>query len=207
MTAKHWVLIVLWSGWCAVHSLLITAGVQRWFRQRGGLFSGAYRLGYVCFSVLSLLALLWYTARLPQQQIVLSAGLIAPLQGLLFLYAAIMFVGGLRAYNLSLFLGLRQWRNYRAGQPQSGEPPLCTDGILGLVRHPWYSGGIAFLWSLPGLTDVTLITRTILSVYLVIGTLLEERKLRQSLGPAYKEYCHRVPMLVPWACCRLLKRK
>ena len=207
MTANQWVLIVLWSGWCAVHSLLITVGVQRWFRKRGGLLSGLYRLVYVCFSLLTLLILLWWTALLPQQPINAAAGWLIPLQGLLFMYSLVMFVGGLRAFDLDFFLGLRQWRAYRDGKPNSTEPPFCTNGILGFVRHPWYSGGIAFLWSLPGITDITMIVRTILSIYLVIGTLLEERKLRQSLGAPYTEYCQRVPMLIPWTWPPPFKRK
>ena len=75
---------------------------------------------------------------------------------------------------------------------------MNTSGILGYVRHPWYSGGIALLWGLPTLTNVTLITRLILTAYLVIGALLEERKMRALLGEPYLEYCRVTPMFLPW---------
>ena len=53
-----WLLIALWVGWCCLHSVLITATVKHWFANRGGIWLGLYRLGYVCFSLLTLLPLL-----------------------------------------------------------------------------------------------------------------------------------------------------
>jgi protein-S-isoprenylcysteine O-methyltransferase Ste14 len=190
-------LIILWLAWCTVHSLLITTGVRRWFERKGAAWFGLYRIGYACFSLCSLLPLLWYTTTLPQQPLDLPSACIQSVQWLLFLYALVMFIGGLRVYDLQAFLGFRQWRDYRSGRTYTA-PSLKKTGILRYVRHPWYSGGIAFLWSLPELTDVTLITRSILTAYLIVGTLLEERKLRHSLGEPYRSYCHEVPMLIPW---------
>lgn len=190
-------LIVLWVGWCAVHSLLITATVRRWVEHRGGLWLGLYRIGYVVVALGTLLPLLWYTAHLPQHPFGPVPLWLRGVQGLLFLYALVLFVGGLRVYDLQTFLGLAQWRAYRAGQA-SPPPTFQARGILRVVRHPWYSGGFALLWALPELTDVTLVSRAILSVYLVIGALLEERKMRALLGEPYRAYCRNVPMFIPW---------
>lgn len=190
-------LIVFWLVWCAMHSLLITTCVKRWFERRGGAWVGLYRIGYVCFALGTLLPLLWYTASLPQQPFSTLPHWLRGVQWVLLLYAIVLFIGGLRVYDLQVFLGLRQWLDYRAGQTSVSQP-FKKAGILRYVRHPWYSGGIALLWSLPTLTDVTLITRLILSGYLIAGALLEERKLRESLGEPYRLYCQEVPMLVPW---------
>lgn len=192
-------IIVLWLLWCAVHSLSITTGVKRWFERRGGAWLGLYRIGYVCFAGCSLLPLLWYTATMPQQPLLAPSSSLWPwpIQWLFLLYALVLFIGGLRVYNLREFLGLRQWQDYRAKRT-SNPPSFSKTGILRYVRHPWYSGGIALLWSLPGLTDVTLITRIILSVYLVVGARIEEHKLRESLGEPYRAYCREVPMFIPW---------
>jgi protein-S-isoprenylcysteine O-methyltransferase Ste14 len=187
-------LIFLWGTWCLLHSLLITTAVRHWFEARGGAWLGLYRLGYVIFSLATLLPLLWYTRTLPQHQMFTPPSW---LQGLLFLYTLILFVGGMWVYDLRIFFGVQPWLDYRAGS-KSAPPVFVQTGILRYVRHPWYSGGIALLWSLPTLTNVTLVTRTILTCYLVIGTLLEERKLKSVLGQSYRDYCRQVPMLLPW---------
>lgn len=190
-------LIVLWVGWCVLHSLLITSVVHRWCEQRGRFWRGVYRLAYAGISLVTVLPVVWYGQSLPQQQLFDPPLWFRLLQGLLLLCALALFVSGTRAYDLSTCLGLRQWRDYRAGRPPSA-PVLHTNGILSHVRHPWYGGGLALLWGLPGLTDVSLVTRLILSAYLVIGSHLEERKLIELHGEAYRDYCARVPMLFPW---------
>lgn len=188
------ILGLLWCGWCGLHSLLITATVRRWMEQRGGLWLGLYRLVYVGVSLVTLLPLLWYTASLPQQPLPLPP---LWLRGPLLFYALVMFAGGLRVYDLQAFLGLSQWRCYRLGEADE-LPVLNTNGLLRFVRHPWYAGGIALLWGVPNLTNVTLVTRLILSAYLVIGARLEERKMRELLGTPYLDYCRRTPMFFPW---------
>jgi protein-S-isoprenylcysteine O-methyltransferase Ste14 len=190
-------LILLWIAWCTCHSLLITAPVRRWFEARGGAWAGGYRLGYVVFSLATLAPLVWYGQILPQTRLGYSLSWIQVGQGLLFVYALVLFVGGTRVHDLRSFLGLEQWRAYRAGR-RIAPPVLKTTGILAHVRHPWYGGGIALLWAIPGLTDVSLIVRTLLTAYLVIGALLEERKLTAVFGETYLAYRQRTPMLFPW---------
>jgi len=190
-------LILLWLAWCGLHSLLITATVRRWFEIRGGIWLGCYRLGYVLIALATLLPLLWYTRNLPQQSLGTPPLWLQMGQLLFFIYAAVMFIGGLRVYDLGSFLGIRQWRDFRAGR-KSTPTVFQQSGILRYIRHPWYSGGIALLWSLPNLTDVSLVIRTILTSYLIGGTLLEEHKLKAKLGPAYQAYRQRAPMLIPW---------
>ena len=190
----------LWIAWCAVHSLLITTSMQRWVVSRSMVWRSLYRLGYVCFSMSSFVCLILYTASLPQRPLPLP-GWMHLVQALLFLYALAMFIGGANVYDLRTFLGIRQWQDFRAGR-ESTAPHFVTAGVLRYVRHPWYSGGIALLWSIPGLTDLTLFTRTILSCYLLVGTFLEEGKLKKQLGESYLSYCRQVPMMIPWRLFR-----
>ena len=190
-------LILLWLCWCCLHSLLITVTVRHWFEARGGSWLGFYRLGYVLFSLVTLLPMLWYTKTVPQHLVVAPSSALQGFQMIFFFYALVFFIGGLRVYDLSVFLGLQELRDYRVGC-KSTSPILKQTGILRFVRHPWYSGGIALLWAMPTLTDVSLVTRTLLTCYLVVGTLLEERKLKASLGEPYRAYCRQVPMLLPW---------
>ncbi|NLX18453.1 MAG: hypothetical protein GXY53_04110, partial [Desulfobulbus sp.] len=146
---------LMWLVWCMVHSLLITVRAQQWVARRGGMWQGLYRLGYVCFAAVSLSLLFAYTASLPQQRISLpSWG--TGVQLILLLYAAILFISGARAYDMQIFLGIRQWHDARAGRT-SPAPLFLKTGILRHIRHPWYSGTIALLWGAPGLTDLGLL--------------------------------------------------
>ena len=200
-----WQALVLWLLWCFLHSWLISAKVRAWFAAHGGWRQGFYRLGYVLFSALTLLPPLWVTNNLPQQPLTPLPAWMQFGQIVLLVYAAIMFWGGWRVYDLRLFLGLQQWQDYLAAR-QSAEPEFKQSGILTYVRHPWYSGGIALIWAMPGLTDVTLAVRLLLTAYLITGTVLEERKLVALLGEEYRIYQQEVSMLLPWKLMRRSSR-
>ena len=119
------------------------------------------------------------------------------LQALLLLYGCLMFFLGARAYDLRTFLGISQWQAPEGTRPEPARS-FHTDGILAWVRHPWYSGGIAIIWGFGTITDVFLLTRVLLTSYLIIGTLLEEERLISELGDQYRVYRRTVPMLIPW---------
>ena len=190
------VLATVWILWCGLHSLLITEAVNTWLRQRGGLPAGIYRILYNTFSALTLLPILWYQYTLPHHLLLTWSGPWRIVQAILLLGAAVLFYGGSKVYDTRYFLGISQWHSYRHNTPK--DPlPFATKGILRHVRHPWYSGGLAFLWGTGSLTDVTLLVKIILTLYLIAGTLLEEKKLRHELGPVYDNYCKQVPMLIP----------
>ena len=190
-------LAVIWIVWCALHSLLISQGAHKMAKRCFGPFFPLYRLYYVGFSCISLVPVLWYQFLLPSQILVASSWLWLSGQAILLVYAGFMFYTGAQVYDMGYFLGLNQWRNYRK-QKESSRLPFHSDGILAYVRHPWYSGGIALLWGFGSCTDVYLLTRTILTVYIILGTLLEERRLIRELGEQYRTYCRQVPMLIPW---------
>jgi protein-S-isoprenylcysteine O-methyltransferase Ste14 len=190
-------LVLLWLCWCAAHSLLISAPVNTWLRRHGGWLRGTHRLVYCLFSALTLSTLLLFQWSLPQRVVFSWSGWLRIPQALLLIYALIMLIGGIRVYDLSHLIGLRQWRSWRQGRELPVLPFSCA-GVLRHVRHPWYSSGLAILWTAGPITDVSLPARIILSLYLVIGTLLEERKLLEELGEPYRAYCRQVPMLIPW---------
>ena len=79
-------------------------------------------------------------------------------------------------------------------EPDEG---LRIDGLHRYVRHPLYSGLFLMLWG-HAQTEFALATAFWGSVYLVIGTLFEERRLIARYGQAYAAYRSRVPAFVPW---------
>ncbi|WP_417908870.1 methyltransferase family protein [Candidatus Electronema sp. PJ] len=193
----HSVLLLLWLCWCICHSLLISTPVNDWLQRQSGFVRGAHRLAYSLFSVLTLLPLLWYQYHLPQEVVFSWSGWLRIPQVALLLYALIMLIGGIQVYDLSYLVGIRQWRSWQQGKENPALPFSCK-GVLRYVRHPWYSAGLPILWTVGPITDANLPARVILSLYLVIGTFLEERKLLHELGEIYRRYCQQVPMLIPW---------
>ena len=199
-------LTALWIAWCTLHSLLISRAAHGAAKQILGSYFQVYRLLYVGFSLLSLVPVLWYQFSLQQQILFPSNPLIRGLQVFLLLYAGFMFWAGVRVYDMDYFLGLNQWQN-RFKNNEVETFPFHTDGVLNHVRHPWYSGGIAFLWGIGSITDVYVLTRIILTVYILVGTGLEESRIKKELGSPYREYCRNVPMLIPWKFLSILRNR
>ncbi len=190
-------LACLWIAWCSLHSLLISRQAHTFVEKLIPDSSGFYRLFYVLFSTVTLIPVLWYHFSLSQNILLPKNPAINIIQGALLFYGVAMFYLGARVYDMQFFLGITQWRNAREKRANV-TLPLHTDGALAYVRHPWYSGGIALIWGFGAITDVYLLTRIILTGYFIVGTYLEERRLITELGEQYREYCRKVPMLVPW---------
>jgi protein-S-isoprenylcysteine O-methyltransferase Ste14 len=181
-----------WLLWCLLHSLLASCRVKRYLGCGSSLSARQYRLCYVLFSTLTLAVLLFW------QSAVIS---LPPPAGwpwqtvrlLLFAYAGYMLTAGGRAYDLKEFLGLTQ----PAPEPAAGATHFRRDGILARVRHPWYSGGIALLIAAGETPWDRWDWRALLLVYLLVGCLIEERRLVSELGEVYRQYQREVPMLLP----------
>ena len=190
-------LSLLWIVWCALHSLLITEQIQAWIARQNNWLTGSYRMLYILFSIISLVPIIIYQYSLPQKKLFTWHGWWCLPQFILLAYALVMFWLGSQNYDFAYFLGIRQWQHQQCRQAAPQLEFRCQ-GIGLYVRHPWYSGGLALLWSMGPITNVTLLSRLILTAYLFVGTLLEERKLRHQLGKPYQQYCQQVPMLIPW---------
>jgi protein-S-isoprenylcysteine O-methyltransferase Ste14 len=197
------ILALLWIGWCAVHSGLIARPVTEGLRLRLGDGFRYYRLAYNLVAVVTLLPVYLYGRSLPSETLFRWEGGLRLLQGFLLLTSALLFVAGARHYSLRQLLGLRQAETGRTHATLTECGRLHTTGILEVTRHPWYLGALLLLWT----TDVSvasLIWKLILSFYLVLGTILEERRLVREFGDEYRDYQARVSMLVPvkWAISR-----
>jgi protein-S-isoprenylcysteine O-methyltransferase Ste14 len=122
--------------------------------------------------------------------------------------AALFFlVAGALRYDLRQFLGLRQLEDEKACSVLTDDCTLDTDGVLSVVRHPWYSAGILVVWARP-LDLAAILTNLVVSAYFVVGAMQEERKLKVQFGRQYADYQQRVSMLLPirWVRSRLFRR-
>jgi hypothetical protein len=185
----------------AFHSLLAANGVKVFFLNRIGkrAYLGLYRLFYNIIATLSLVPILAIVAIDPGNAIweidaPLSYLLIAfQLIGLIGLTVSLLQIDGLR------FLGLRQaaaWLN--GDQLPLPEEPLQRGGVYALVRHPLYLFSLLFIWPNTTMTAALLGFNIGITVYFVLGSLLEEQKLRQAFGITYEQYQAEVPWLIPF---------
>lgn len=86
-------------------------------------------------------------------------------------------------------------RHYKPDQ-QTGKP-FTIRGPYRWVRHPLYLFTIIFIWSYPVITLDRLLFNVLWTVWIVIGTSLEERELVEEFGDSYRKYQSKVPMLLP----------
>jgi protein-S-isoprenylcysteine O-methyltransferase Ste14 len=106
---------------------------------------------------------------------------------------------------MGVFLGLTQL-DEGSRSTLARDDTFRQDGIHRWIRHPWYAAVFLVLWS-GAMTAADLVLATGLSVYTVIGTRLEERRMLASLGEPYARYVREVPAYVPWrAPLRALER-
>jgi len=75
-------------------------------------------------------------------------------------------------------------------------------GVLRHLRHPWYLAGLLLLWG-RDLAARDLVTATLLSGYLYLGSVLEERRLLAEFGDRYRRYQRAVPASSPFPAPRV----
>lgn len=191
-------LCFMWIVWCAMHSLLIAPRVTVFLKDRMGTKARYYRIIYNLLSVVTLLPLLIVTWLDPGDIVFSWSGWTVGIRWLAFVLALICFLEGAKGYDLQDFLGFRQIRGGSDSLLLGEEHSFSEAGVFGLVRHPWYVGSFLFVWSSFGVYDEKIFSvAIILSIYLVVGTYLEERKILAEHGDSYRSYKERVSMFFP----------
>ncbi|CAB5079088.1 hypothetical protein D3OALGA1CA_4260 [Olavius algarvensis associated proteobacterium Delta 3] len=193
---KYLILVLLWVFWCALHSLLISTPITGYLKRRSREGYRYYRLTFNIVSVITLVPVVLYSMSISGPPIVRYEGAGRIYQVLLFLIAHVFFIAGAKVYDIPQFLGFRQTRHDNTCSVLTEDCSLDTSGILGVVRHPWYTGGMIIIWA-RNLDMAGLVTNLVLTLYFLIGTYLEERKLVAQFGQEYTDYQQRVSMFIP----------
>jgi protein-S-isoprenylcysteine O-methyltransferase Ste14 len=76
--------------------------------------------------------------------------------------------------------------------------PFRTPSLYKHVRHPLYIGWTIAFWATPTMTVGHLLFAFVLTIYMGLAALVEERDLIAHFGRQYEEYRQRVPMFIPW---------
>lgn len=177
-----------------VHSVLASLWAKARARSLlGPLGQRTYRLMYNLFAIVSFLPVLALVAALPDRTLyaIPFPWLVLTLagQGL----AVLALLAGVLQTGVWAFLGVQQLLQPDGSQTQQ----LVVRGLYRWVRHPLYTAGLVFIWLTPVMSLNLLALNIGLSVYLVVGAIVEERKLLAEFGQAYAEYRRRTPMLIP----------
>ena len=179
--------------WGALHSAL--AGIpaknaaRRWF---GPMADHFYRIGFNAAAVMTLMPVLAILARN-------SGSVLVRVSWPWWLVMVIVQIAAFVWLGLSFlqsdppgFLGLRQLGN----APSGGT--LVTTGAYSIVRHPMYTAGLLVLWLFPIITSGILAFDLGITIYILVGSELEERKLIVEFGEEYRKYKAKVARLIPF---------
>jgi methanethiol S-methyltransferase len=202
-SSKSVYVVMGWVLWCTFHSALISIAVTEYMKGKMGDSFRFYRLFYNALSVATLVPLIYYSHMIHEAPVLPWEGLLAMVPVLLLAVSSYLFVVGGRYYSWAQFLGIAQIRSGQADGSLAKGNSFIVSGLHRIIRHPWYLGGILIVWA-QDLSVTTILINLVISVYFVVGSFLEERKLVREFGAPYREYQQTVSMLVPW---RWLKAK
>jgi len=169
---------------------------------------GGYRLFYVVQSCAAFGALLAWGARQPARTVWRLHGPGAVLARAGQVAGAVQLLAGLREIGPLRWAGIDHLRAWQHGEPM---PPalgaqgperrpdgsLTTGGPFRHSRHPLNFAALPLFWCTPHLTSRRLGFNLAATVYLVLGSLHEENRLRALHGDDYRAWAGRVPFFVP----------
>ncbi|HMK35270.1 MAG TPA: NnrU family protein [Desulfomonilaceae bacterium] len=183
---------ILWATWCLIHSLLNSSGPVGRVRIFQGRARRYYRIFYNVFAIFSLAIVYTLMPRGTEELWKWDGPLIA-IQASLWAAAFFVWFRCVRMLNTWGFLGLDAFRETEVPLQKQD---LITNGIYGVIRHPQFLAGLIILWT-RDLTDVDLVVNVVLTLYLIVGSKIEERRLIRKFGARYLDYMYRVPAFIP----------
>ena len=192
--ADHLIYALLWFGFALSHSVLAGADVRHGI---GRLAGRAHRLVYNALALVALLAVLatgrWLAGNALPLMIPLALYWVmnvAVIAGLVFGWVAI------RSYHLGAFIGTAQLRG-----TDDNAAPLAVSGLHRWMRHPLYSAVLLIVWGMAR-SELDLATACWVTLYLIIGSRIEEQRLIARYGDAYRRVRSATPAFLPrwrWA--------
>lgn len=201
-----------------LHSLLASRGAKQFAARQFGVrqSDGLYRAFYIAQSGLTLAGLLAYLSRLPDRTLYTLRGPVSVLLrlgqfgGLVWATAAAYQVGLDRITGLrSLVAWLSGAREVPPTPEAQGPAPsrgrrlyradrLKADGPFRYSRHPLNLAPLPIFWLTSQMTVKRLAFNLAGTIYLVLGSLHEEARLRAAYGAPYQRYTHSgVPFYLP----------
>lgn len=165
-----------------VHSLFATMWAKK-------ILHGEGRQGYrLAYNIASLIMFGWVMSSYRNSEVLYFVpGVWSLIMYVLQLVVAVILVSCLRQTGAGEFLGFTKHRTNS----------FANTGWYSIVRHPLYFFSTLFMMLNPVMTEQWLIQTIIGTAYFVIGGLIEEKRLAEEFGEAYRQYQQRVPFIIP----------
>ncbi|NJD78080.1 MAG: isoprenylcysteine carboxylmethyltransferase family protein [Candidatus Methanoperedens sp.] len=179
-----------------IHSILATDYIKKRAERLLGDNFRFYRLLYTILSFFTIVPafLTWMTYSNVTQLVYSLPHWLLPFVLLVRLLATGLLLYAILQTDVLDFTGIRQLQGRNKSE-------LITQGAYGVVRHPLYSGSIILLFTKMKMTQLDLTAIILISIYLIIGAFIEERRLLVVFGEEYRNYQKQVSMFIPvkWA--------
>jgi protein-S-isoprenylcysteine O-methyltransferase Ste14 len=193
---KYFLLCALWFLWSFLHSWLVATRTSAWFKRRLGKKRDFYRLFYNLFAMITVLPLLYWQHTLRGPIVIPLRPDLMILKYAAFVFSIMVIAGAFFTFDVREFAGIR--KRGAGDQQREKEPVIRKHGLYGIVRHPMYLGGITFFAaSMLRAPLPQFLGYSVLVLYMIIGTVREDRRLARELGKIYRDYQKEVPMIIP----------
>lgn len=176
------------------HSLMVRKSFSKWL---SGFIPQDYLSAFFSiFSGLFLLILMFFWQKSTSFQV--------ELDGAAYWFMRVLFfISIIGFYITSRFLrpfdpfGIREISTHLKGKTAK-ESFFTVRGSYRWVRHPLYFFCLMIIWAQVSVTTDRLVFNGLWTLWIIIGTFLEERDLIVSFGDVYRNYQRSVPMLIPY---------
>lgn len=185
-----------------VHSLLASrrakATAVALFGQRRR--NGLYRPFYNILAISTFGALILYGTKLPDGELYQVRGVLARVMRLvqavsvIYMLYSIQQIGLLKFYGVTNLIALVRGQTFILPEPEAQGPVLDSNGKMKVTgpfrvsRHPINFSMLPIFWLMPRMTVNLLAFNLLITFYLFVGSVHEERRLEAVYGSAYADY-------------------
>lgn len=188
------ILCLVWLVYFLLHSILASLRVKSFVAINMALIMPWYRLLFNGIAVLALVPVHAYMSYLSGDIIWAWHAKWQWLSNSLAIIAITGFIHSLKYYDMMEFMGIRQI--VESNQLVNDQEHLKISPYHRYVRHPWYFFAIVLIWT-RNMDTAWLVSCVMLTLYFILGSKLEDRKLVEYYGDPYQLYKSKVSGVFP----------